>query len=71
MPGFTEEVERPGTIRYRYQDLMGAYMRRMRTDFSLSASSTRSINSTVSSGLKRLSRLKRERLTKKWEKQNA
>ena len=71
MPGFTEEVERPSTIRYRYQDLMGA-LHEADADGFLAICIQHEIDQLDGIfWLKRLSRLKRERLTKKWEKQNA
>jgi len=48
MPGATEDVERPASIRLRYQTLSGE--KRMRTVSSQSASSTRSTSSMASSG---------------------
>ncbi|MDE1155802.1 MAG: peptide deformylase [Acidobacteriaceae bacterium] len=68
MPGATEEVERPDRIRFRYQDLHGGLHEEEVGGF-LSVCIQHEIDQLDGIfWLQRLSRLKRERLVKKWEK---
>ncbi|SIQ76823.1 peptide deformylase [Rhizobium sp. RU35A] len=68
MPGFTEEVERPGHIRFRHQDLDGTW-HEGEADGFLSTCIQHEIDQL--DGIfwtRRLSRLKRDRLLRKYEK---
>ncbi len=68
MPGLTDEVERPKTIRFRYQDL-GGNTHEEDADGFLAIGIQHEIDQLDGIfWLKRLSRLKRDRLVKKWEK---
>lgn len=69
MPGYTEEVERPARIRYGYQDLSGAVFEAEAEGFLATCIQHEIDQLDGIFWLKRLSRLKRERLVKKWEKQ--
>lgn len=68
MPGFTDEVERPRQIRFRYQDLDGATHEEDAEGFLAICIQHEIDQLDGIFWLKRLSRLKRERLVKKWEK---
>ncbi|WP_165219677.1 peptide deformylase [Affinirhizobium pseudoryzae] len=69
MPGFTEEVERPARIRFGFQDVSGA-AHEAEADGFLATCIQHEIDQLDGIfWLKRLSRLKRDRLIKKWEKQ--
>jgi peptide deformylase len=68
MPGFTDEVERPKHIRFRYQDLDGASHEEDAEGFLAICIQHEIDQLDGIFWLKRLSRLKRERLIKKWEK---
>ena len=68
MPGFTDEVERPKQIRFRYQDLDGASHEEDAEGFLAICIQHEIDQLDGIFWLKRLSRLKRERLVKKWEK---
>lgn len=71
MPGATEEVERPSAIRFRYQDLDGLFHEEEAGGF-LSVCIQHEIDQLDGIfWLRRLSRLKRDRLIKKWEKSQA
>jgi peptide deformylase len=70
MPGATEEVERAQTIRVRYQDLDGAFREEEARDFTAVCIQHEIDQLDGIFWLQRLSRLKRERLIRKWEKQN-
>ena len=70
MPGATEEVERPHKIRVRYQDLDGAFHEEESQDFMAVCIQHEIDQLDGIFWLQRLSRLKRERLIRKWEKQN-
>lgn len=70
MPGATEEVERPGKIRVRYQDLNGAFHEQEAGGFTAICIQHEIDQLDGIFWLQRLSRLKRERLVRKWEKQN-
>jgi peptide deformylase len=68
MPGATEAVERPRQIRFRYQDLQGAFQEED-ADAFYSVCMQHEIDQLDGIfWLRRLSRLKRDRLVKKWEK---
>lgn len=68
MPGATEEVIRPRSIRFRYQDLSGAAYEETVEGF-LSVCIQHEIDQLDGIfWLQRLSKLKRDRLIKKWEK---
>ena len=68
MPGATEEVERPLRIRFRYQDLKGG-IHEEDADGFLAVCIQHEIDQLDGVfWLQRLSRLKRERLIRKWEK---
>jgi peptide deformylase len=68
MPGFTEDVERPAAIRFCYQDVTGS-MHEEEADGFLATCIQHEIDQLDGIfWLKRLSRLKRDRLVRKWEK---
>ncbi len=68
MPGATEEVIRPKSIRFRYQDLSGVTHEETAEGF-LSVCIQHEIDQLDGIfWLQRLSKLKRDRLVKKWEK---
>lgn len=68
MPGAAETVERPARVRVRYQDLTGAEQT-VEADGLLAVCLQHEIDQLDGLfWLQRLSRLKRERLVKKWEK---
>lgn len=68
MLGFTEEVERPKTIRFRYQDLDGKPHEEDAGGFLAICIQHEIDQLDGIFWLRRLSRLKRERLVKKWDK---
>jgi peptide deformylase len=68
MPGATEEVERPRQIRFRYQDLQGDVHEEDADGFHAICIQHEIDQLNGIFWLKRLSRLKRERLVRKWEK---
>ncbi len=68
MPGATEEVVRPSGIRYTYRDIDGAHHEDTADGF-LAACIQHEIDQLDGIfWLQRLSKLKRDRLVKKWEK---
>lgn len=69
MPGINDEVERPAKLSLTYQDINGAH-HMLDADGFLSTCIQHEIDQLDGTfWIKRLSRLKRERLIKKWEKQ--
>ncbi|WJR66548.1 peptide deformylase [Neorhizobium sp. CSC1952] len=68
MPGATEEVERPRKIRFRYQDLGGAFHEEDAEGFYAVCMQHEIDQLDGVFWLKRLSRLRRDRLIRKWEK---
>ena len=68
MPGATDEVTRPRAIRFRYQDLEGALHENAAEDFLAICIQHEVDQLDGIFWLQRLSRLKRDRLVKKWEK---
>ena len=70
MPGFTEEVERPAAVTLEYTDISGK-THTLEAQGFLSTCIQHEIDQLDGMfWLKRLSRIKRDRLIKKWEKQN-
>lgn len=68
MPGMTEEIVRPKAIRFSYQDVDGATHEEEAEDF-LAVCIQHEIDQLDGVfWLQRLSKLKRDRLLKKWEK---
>lgn len=71
MPGATEDVERPLRIRFRYQDLMGLWHEEEAEGF-LAVCIQHEIDQLDGIfWLQRLSRLKCDRLVRKWERTGA
>jgi len=68
MPGATDDVERPRRIRFRYQDLQGAFHDEDAEDFHAICMQHEIDQLDGIFWLKRLSRLKRDRLIRRWEK---
>lgn len=68
MPGFTEEVERPSEIEVRFQDIVGGEHRQTAEGFHAICIQHEIDQLDGIFWLKRLSKLKRDRLVKKWEK---
>lgn len=68
MPGATDEVTRPRAIRFRYQDLEGVLHEDAAEDFPAICIQHEIDQLDGVFWLQRLSRLKRDRLVKKWEK---
>lgn len=68
MPGFTEEVERPSRVEVRFHDVSGAEHRQTAEGFHAICIQHEIDQLDGIFWLKRLSRLKRDRLVKKWEK---
>jgi peptide deformylase len=69
LPGMTDEVERPAEISLTYQDVTGK-AQSLKADGFLATCIQHEIDQLDGIfWIKRLSRLKRERLMKKWEKQ--
>lgn len=70
MPGATEEVERPLKIRFRYQDLDGNRHEAETSGFHAVCVQHEIDQLDGIFWLRRLSRLKRDRLVRRWEKEN-
>jgi peptide deformylase len=68
MPGTTEDVTRPNAIRFRYQDLDGAVHEEDAADFLAICIQHEIDQLDGIFWLQRLSKLKRDRLIKKWGK---
>ncbi|MGK6316812.1 peptide deformylase [Neorhizobium sp. DT-125] len=68
MPGATEEVERPRKIRFRYQDIEGAFHEEDAEGFYAICMQHEIDQLDGVFWLKRLSRLKRDRLVRRWER---
>lgn len=68
MPGFTEEVERPSSVRLRYQDTDGKFHEEDAHGFHAICIQHEIDQLDGMFWLQRLSRLKRERLVRKWQK---
>ncbi|MBX5161812.1 MULTISPECIES: peptide deformylase [unclassified Rhizobium] len=68
MPGATEEVTRPRAIRFRYQNAEGIVHEEAAEDFHAICIQHEVDQLDGIFWLQRLSRLKRDRLVKKWEK---
>ncbi len=68
MPGFTEEVERPSQIEVRFQDAAGMEHSQAAEGFHAICIQHEIDQLDGIFWLKRLSKLKRDRLVKKWEK---
>lgn len=71
MPGFTEEVERPASVRLRFQDVSGQWHEEDANGFHAICIQHEVDQLNGVFWLKRLSRLKRDRLVRKWEKAKA
>ncbi len=69
MPGATDEVERPRHIKLRYQDLAGNFHEEEAKDFHAVCIQHEIDQLDGLFWLRRLSRVKRERLVKKWQKE--
>lgn len=68
MPGFTDEIIRPKAIRLRYQDI-GGELREAEAEGFLATCIQHEVDQLDGIfWLQRLSKLKRDRLVKKWEK---
>ena len=68
MPGITDEVVRPRAIRFRYQDIDGNAHEAAAEDFLAVCIQHEVDQLDGQFWLQRLSKLKRDRLVKKWEK---
>lgn len=68
MPGITEEIVRPKAIRFSYQDVTGAAHEEQAEDFLAICIQHEIDQLDGIFWLQRLSKLKRDRLIKKWEK---
>ncbi len=68
MPGFTEEVERPSKVTLRFQDITGQWHEEQTEGFHAICIQHEIDQLNGMFWLKRLSKLKRDRLVKKWEK---
>ncbi|CDN54183.1 Peptide deformylase 1 [Neorhizobium galegae bv. officinalis bv. officinalis str. HAMBI 1141] len=68
MPGANDEVERPKRVRFRYQDLAGAVHEEDADGFYSICMQHEIDQLDGIFWLKRLSRLKRDRLLRKWDK---
>lgn len=68
MPGVNDEVERPKRIRFRYQDLTGTVREEDAEGFHSICMQHEIDQLDGIFWLKRLSRLKRDRLLRKWDK---
>ena len=68
MPGMTEEITRPKAIRFRYQDIDGATHEAESEGFLAICIQHEIDQLDGIFWLQRLSKLKRDRLVKKWEK---
>lgn len=71
MSGALEEVERPSSIRFRYQDLDGVTHEEEASGFYAICIQHEIDQLDGVFWLKRLSRLKRDRLVRKWQKKTA
>ncbi|AVA21671.1 peptide deformylase [Rhizobium sp. CB3171] len=71
MPGFTDEIARPKAIRFRYQDLDGRAHETEAEGFLAICIQHEVDQLDGLFWLQRLSKLKRDRLVKKWEKAKA
>ncbi|MFN7101368.1 MAG: peptide deformylase [Pseudorhizobium sp.] len=71
MPGVTDEVERPAAIRFRYQNLEGMVHEEDADGFHAVCIQHEIDQLDGIFWLKRLSRLKRERLIRSWQKQSS
>lgn len=71
MPGATAEVERPRTIRFRYQDLKGTVHEEEAEGFYAICMQHEIDQLDGIFWLRRLSRLKRDRLLRRWDKDDA
>ncbi len=69
MPGATDEVERPRHVRLRYRDLTGNIHEEEAKDFHAVCIQHEIDQLDGIFWLRRLSRLKRERLVRKWQKE--
>jgi len=70
MPGWTEEVERPSAIRFRYQDLDGRPHEAGVAGFHAVCIQHEVDQLGGIFWLRRLSKLRRDRLIRKWQKAN-
>ncbi|MDP9570745.1 UNVERIFIED_ORG: peptide deformylase [Agrobacterium larrymoorei] len=68
MPGITEELERPRKVTLRFQDLTGAEREEIADDFHAVCIQHEIDQLDGIFWIKRLSKLKRDRLIRKWEK---
>ncbi len=68
MPGITEEIVRPKAIRFSYQDVNGVVHEEQAEDFLAICIQHEIDQLDGIFWLQRLSKLKRDRLIKKWEK---
>ncbi|WP_320199910.1 peptide deformylase [Agrobacterium sp. rho-13.3] len=68
MPGFTEEVERPSKVEVRFQDVSGQWHDEQTEGFHAICIQHEIDQLNGMFWLKRLSKLKRDRLIRKWEK---
>ena len=68
MPGMTEEVERPDSVRIRYQDLQGVAHEEELKGFAAICMQHEIDQLDGIFWIRRLSKLKRDRLQRKWEK---
>lgn len=68
MPGFTEEVERPYKVTLRFQDVSGQWHEEQAEGFHAICIQHEIDQLNGMFWLKRLSKLKRDRLIRKWEK---
>lgn len=69
MPGATDEVERPRQLRVRYQDLDGNVVEEDARDFHAVCIQHEIDQLDGIFWLRRLSRVKRERLVRRWQKE--
>lgn len=70
MPGMTEDVERPSRVKLRFQDVTGKWHEETAEDFHAICIQHEIDQLDGIFWIKRLSKLKRDRLVKKWEKAN-
>ena len=68
MPGVTEQIERPAAVRVRYQDLSGAICEEEAEGFRAACLQIEIGQLVGVCGIDRLSRLKRDRLVKRFDK---
>ncbi|WP_320195269.1 peptide deformylase [Agrobacterium rosae] len=68
MPGFTEEVERPSKVTLRFRDVSGRWHEEQAEGFHAICIQHEIDQLDGMFWLKRLSKLKRDRLIRKWEK---